>query len=112
MARDCQAHRRGVSKSRLTDWRPVFGLLFQFCNRFRPIILEQFRQASVGEQFAFSLTPGTIVCFVLRVANPLHGCSAVRAWQPITTMNGHLRAECSDVLWEVIAGLSTQQIAP
>ena len=77
-----------------------------------PVVLEQARKRAVGEDPAFGLTAGTIVGFVIGIADSLHGCAAYWAGLTEPAVNSHLGTKRGDFLGPAVTGLGSKTLDP
>src|SRR5436309_12805945 len=78
----------------------------------RPILLEQQRQRTVGEQLAAGLAAGTVVRLVVRVTNPLHLRAADRTRTAELSMHGHAGPKGGNIFREPFAGFRQKRADP
>src|SRR5947209_9567354 len=78
----------------------------------RPILLEQARKRTVGEQPAARLAGRAIVRFVLGVDDALDGRAAHRTGLAVAAVNGHVLAERGYLLGEAALRVVTQALDP
>src|SRR6185437_11228960 len=84
----------------------------QFVQGARPVRSQQPRQTAVDEILAPGLAAGTIVGFIIGVANALNLCATSGTWFPIAPMNSHALAECGDLFRECAGCFRTQAAGP
>ena len=85
---------------------------FQFIERARPIGTKQTRKTSIREDFAAGLTAGTVIGFVIGVADPLHLLSAARTRKTEAPMHRHLPPERRNFFREGFSCFSHQSVYP
>src|SRR5688572_25147298 len=91
---------------------PRRAQLFQLLGRARPVVLEQPRERTIGEQPALVLATRAVVGLVLRVDDLLHGRAAARAGLAVAAVHCHPLAERGHLLREAVAHLSPEAVRP
>src|SRR2546423_5935606 len=84
----------------------------KFLGRLWPVLLEQQRKRTIGEQLSPCLAIGTIIRFVVGVSDTLDFGTANRTRTAKFAVHSHFRPERGDVFREVFAGLLAQQRNP
>ena len=78
----------------------------------RPVLAQEARKRTVGEQLPASLACGTIVRFVRRVADALNFRAAALAGLFVPTVHSHAFAKCGYLFRKVVTGLIAQSLNP
>src|SRR5207249_1655686 len=100
------------------DFFGIWGLdlgisyFLKFLNGSRPILFQQQRQRAICQQLPSGLAAWTVVRLIVRIANPLHGRTANRAWLPEFAMHRHIGSERGDLLRKRLAGFAAQTHCP
>src|SRR5258708_4426302 len=88
------------------------GVRSDVVDRLGPVVLQEPRERTVGEQPAAGLAARAIVALVLRVDDPLHGRAAHGAGLLEAAVHRHLFAKRRHLLGKAVAGLGAQQTGP
>src|SRR5258706_5402909 len=104
----------GVNEPRSGERSVVTGgcFLLNLLGGFGPVIAQDARKRTVGQEFVPGLATRAIVCFVGRVADALNLCATSRADLFISTVDRHPFAKCSYLFGKSIARLLTQTFNP
>src|SRR6516164_107044 len=84
----------------------------EFLERARPVRSQYPGQTAIRKNFSTRLASGTIVRFVVRVANPLNSFAAPRARLSIASMHYHFLAKRGHPLWKVSLRFCAQPVHP
>ena len=87
-------------------------VLLELLNRARPVLLEEPRERSVGQDLPARLAARAVVDLVLRAHDPLHARAAHRARLPVPAVHRHPLAEGGDALGEAARRLAPEPIRP
>src|SRR5437667_9347063 len=79
----------------------------KFFRSSRPVLSQQSRQGTVGEQLSSGLAIWAVIGFIGRITYALNFCLAPRTWFLIAPMHRHFRAKRRDFFREFVASLST-----